>query len=153
MRKRVYALPAIITGVLSFAGVALAANECNISGYNASANHGLMKDVQAACAVCGQCSVADIFVVGNTIVELILGLSGSVMLLMMVYGGFLFLTSSGNSSQIDKGKKVMVGAIIGIVIVFTAYTLVQFLLGALGVPNVADVFKCPFTSCKTTPTK
>jgi len=39
---------------------------------------------------------------------------------------------------------VMVGAIIGIVIVFTAYTVVQFLLGALGVPNVADVFKLPF---------
>jgi len=142
----VYALPAIITGVLSFAGIALA--DCVTTGYNASANHGLMKGVQAACAVCGQCSVADIFVVGNTIVELILGLSGSVMLLMMVYGGFLFLTSSGNSSQIDKGKNVMVGAIIGIVIVFTAYTLVQFLLGALGVPNVADVFKLPFTAAK-----
>lgn len=147
MRKRLYALPAIVTGVLAFAGAALA--DCNVSSYDANANHGLLKGIQPVCAVCGQCSIADIFVVGNTVVELILGLSGSVMLLMMVYGGFLFLTSSGNSSQIDKGKKAMLGAIIGVVIVFTAYTVVQFILGALGVPNVADVFKLPFMAAKT----
>ncbi len=149
MRKRLYALPAIVTGILSFAGVAFAANECNVSGYDANANHGLLKGVQAACAVCGQCSIADIFVVGNTVVELILGLSGSFMLLMMVYGGFIFLTSGGNSSQVDKGKKVMFGAIIGIIIVFTAYTVIQFILGALGVPNVAEVFSRPFMQAKT----
>lgn len=127
---------------------AAAANACDISGYDAGANHGLLKGVQPACAVCGQCSIADIFVVGNTVVELILGLSGSVMLLMIIYGGFLFLTSSGNSEQISKGKKIMLGALVGIVIVFVAYAAVQFILGALGVPNVAEVFSRPFGGAK-----
>jgi len=66
------------------------------------------------------------------------------MLLMMIYGGFLMLTSSGSSGQIDKAKKIIVGAVIGLVIVFAAYTAVQFILGALGVPNVPEVFSRPF---------
>ena len=66
------------------------------------------------------------------------------MLLMVIYGGFLFLTSSGNSEQIGKAKKVLTGALIGLLIVFVAYAAIEFLLGALGVPNVADVFSRPF---------
>jgi hypothetical protein len=144
MRKRLYTPPAILLGILAFARFALADNKCDVTGYNAGANHGLLQGVQPVCAVCGTCSIADIFVVGNTITQLILGLSGSIMLLMIIYGGFLFLTSSGNSEQISKAKKVLFGSLIGLVIVFVAYTAVQFVLGALGVPNVADVFKRPF---------
>jgi len=70
------------------------------------------------------------------------------MLLMMIYGGFLMLTSSGNSSQIEQAKKVLIGAVIGLVIVFIAYTAVEFILGALGVPNVAEVFSRPFATAK-----
>lgn len=126
----------------------LPSTSCNTSSYNASANHGLLNGIQPQCAVCGQCSLADIFTVGNTITKLILGLSGSVMLLMIIYGGFLWLTSEGNSSRVESGKKVMFGAIIGIVIVFGAYTATQFILGALGVPNATEVFGRPFQTKK-----
>jgi len=116
---------------------------CNPSDYKAPG--GLLADVtNTACTACGQCTIADIFIVGNTVTKLILGLSGSIMLLMMIYAGFLFLTSSGNSGQIDTAKKIIFGAVIGLVIVFAAYTAVQFILGALGVPNVPEVFSRPF---------
>lgn len=116
---------------------------CNPSDYKAPG--GLLADVtNTACTACGQCTIADIFIVGNTVTKLILGLSGSIMLLMMIYAGFLFLTSSGNSGQIDTAKKIIFGAVIGLVIVFAAYTAVQFILGALGVPNVPEIFSRPF---------
>lgn len=108
---------------------------------------GLLADItHKECTACGQCDIADIFIVGNTITKLILGLSGSIMLLMMIYGGFLLLTSGGSSGQIDKAKKILVGSVIGIVIVFVAYTAVEFILGALGVPNAGSVFGLPFAA-------
>jgi len=140
MRKRIYAPLAIVAAALApLAALA----DCDLSNYKAPG--GLLADVtDQACTACGQCTIADIFIVGNTVAELILGLSGSIMLLMMIYGGFLMLTSSGSAGQIDKGKKVMIGAVIGIVIVFAAYAAVEFILGALGVPNAGSVFGIPF---------
>ena len=144
MRKRIYTPLAIVAAALApLAALA----DCDLSNYKPPG--GLLAGVtDQACTACGQCTIADIFIVGNTVVELILGLSGSIMLLMMIYGGFLFLTSSGNSGQIDKAKKVLIGAVIGLVIVFVAYAAVEFILDALGVPNAASVFGIPFQTAK-----
>ena len=117
---------------------------CDTSGYKASDDHGLLNGILPECAVCGQCGIADFMIVGDTIVKLLLGLSGSIMLLMIVYGGFLWLTSGGASGQVDKGKKVVVGAVIGLFIVFAAYIAVQFILEAMGVTGAATIFSIPF---------
>lgn len=145
MRKRFYALLGTAAGFLApVAALAFGVEgKCDLSNYKAPG--GLLADItHKECTACGQCDIADFFIVGNTVVKLILGLSGSVMLLMVIYGGFLWLTSGGNSSQVDKGKSVLTGALIGLVIVFLAYTAVQFILAALGVPNVDKVFSRPF---------
>ena len=147
MRKWLYAITGAAAAIFAPLAV-LAVKECDVSAYDPNKNHGLLQAVQAKCAVCGECSIADIFTVGNTVTKLILGLSGSIMLLMVIYGGFLMLTSSGNAQQIEKAKKVLVGAIIGLVIVFVAYTAVEFILGALGVPNAGTVFGLPFATGK-----
>jgi len=151
MKKRLYALLSLIATLLApltaFAFGSEAA--CDLSNYKAPG--GLLADLtHKECTACGQCDIADFFIVGNTIVKLILGLSGSVMLLMVVYGGFLWLSSAGNSSQVDKGKKVVTGALIGLVIVFGAYTAVQFILGALGLggTTVSEIFSRPFQTTK-----
>ena len=46
--------------------------------------------------------------------------------------------------QWERGKKILSGAVIGLIIVFVSYTIVQFILAAVGVPNVAEIFKRPF---------
>lgn len=142
MRKRLSVIAGTILAAFAPVTVFAQAANCDTTKYKPLG--GLLTGVSAECGACGQCQVADFFIVGNTVIELLLGLSGSVMLIMIVYGGFLWLTSGGNSSQIDKGKKVLVGAFIGLVIVFVAYTAVEFILAALGVPNVAEVFQRPF---------
>lgn len=115
-------------------------------GPNYKAPTGILSDLSVACAKCGSCEIADFFRVGNKITKFILGLSGSVLLLMIIYGGFLMLTSSGNSSMVEKGKKVLVSSLIGLVIVFGAYVAVQFIMGAMGVTNIDKVFQLPFES-------
>jgi|GEM_PF-6244331 len=110
----------------------------------ARAQGGLLSGVSPLCGSAGSCQLSDFFVVGNNVVKLILGLSGSVMLLMVIYGGFMWLTSGGSADRIEKGKKILVGSAVGLIIVFGAYTLIQFILGAIGVANVAEIFKRPF---------
>ncbi len=64
-------------------------------------------------------------------VKAILGLVGSLALIMFVYGGLVLLTSAGNPEKVTKGKTIMINALIGIVIVFTSYMIIQFTLSAL----------------------
>jgi len=140
------ALPMVSAGLLPLA--ASAADVCNrISG------KGLFDGVCQECFNEGRCQIADFFMVGNSVVKLILGLSGSVMLLMVIYGGFLWLASGGNSNMVEKGKKVLIGAIIGLIIVFGAYTATQFLVAALLCTEgsscpVSDIFSRPFQVVK-----
>ena len=70
---------------------------------------------------------------GN-VVKAILGIVGSLALVMFIYGGIIWMTSSGNAEQVTKGKNIVIWATIGLVVIFSAYALVSFVLTkALGV--------------------
>ena len=66
------------------------------------------------------------------IVKSALGLTAVVAVGFIVYGGFLYISAAGDDSQIKKGKEVLVGAIIGIVLIGLAYSIVAFVIGAVG---------------------
>jgi len=46
--------------------------------------------------------------------------------LMIVIGGFYFVTAAGNPAQIEKGKGVILYASIGLLIIMMAWAFVQF---------------------------
>lgn len=62
------------------------------------------------------------------IINSVLGVVGSLALLMFVFGGITWMTSSGNKEKIQKGRDIIVWAAIGLVIVFSAYGLTRVLL-------------------------
>lgn len=55
-----------------------------------------------------------------------LTLVGLFFLILMVYAGFLWMTARGESDQVDKARKIIVGSIIGLVIVLSAYAITVF---------------------------
>lgn len=63
----------------------------------------------------------------------ILGIVGSLALLMFVYGGFMFLISAGSSDKIGQAKKILIAAVIGLIIVFSSYIIIRFVAQAVGV--------------------
>lgn len=65
------------------------------------------------------------------VIKIILGLIGIVSLVMFIYAGFLWLTAQGNMEKIKKGKDTMLYAVIGIVIVFSSYIVLNYLFGIL----------------------
>jgi hypothetical protein len=78
---------------------------------------------------------------GN-IANLILGITGSLALLMFVYGGFKMITAAGESGKVDEGKTVLKNAIIGIVIIMTSGLVINYGLSTLGVTDVIGG-QCP----------
>ena len=66
-----------------------------------------------------------LYTLGN-IAQIILALTGSLALLMFVYGGFLMLSSGGSSDKVNKGKQVLTSAVIGIVIILCAGYLIRY---------------------------
>ena len=66
------------------------------------------------------------------------GIIGALALVMFVYGGFMLILSQGSSEKVKKGTEIITAAVIGLVIMFGAYTLVSFLGEAV---NIQTEFK------------
>ena len=66
------------------------------------------------------------------IIAIALGFLGSLALLFFIYGGFLWMTSRGKPEIITKGTKTMLWAAIGIFFVFSSYSILIFILNAIG---------------------
>lgn len=59
------------------------------------------------------------------VLTFLLGLAGTVAIIMLVIGGVMYLTAAGDESRIDKGKSIFKNSMIGIVIIFASMILVQ----------------------------
>jgi hypothetical protein len=65
------------------------------------------------------------------IIKTVLGIVGSIALVMFIYGGFMWMTAGGNTDRIKKGRDVLTWATIGLIIIFTSYAILTFIFGAL----------------------
>lgn len=72
--------------------------------------------------------VTDIPTILGKIINSVLGIIGSLALVMFIYGGASWMLSGGNQEQVTKGKNIIIWAAIGIVIIFISYALVKFVL-------------------------
>lgn len=61
-----------------------------------------------------------VWIIVMNVVSSVMSLAGMVVLGMLIYGGFLQITSSGDPGAVAKGKKVMLNSIIGLIIVTVA---------------------------------
>jgi len=62
------------------------------------------------------------------IIKVVLGLIGVLALIMFIYGGITWMTSGGNVEAVKRGKNTLVWAVLGLAVVFFAYSLVNFIL-------------------------
>jgi hypothetical protein len=81
----------------------------------------------------GDYGLNDFMLLAINVSNIILRFVGTLALLMFVYGGLTFLLSAGNNEQVAKGKKILIAAVIGIVIVLTSFVIIQFALKSVGI--------------------
>jgi hypothetical protein len=65
----------------------------------------------------------------TTIINVFSGVVGVVAVIMIIYGGFKYITSGGDSSNIGAAKNTILFAIVGLIIVALAQIIVRFVLG------------------------
>lgn len=61
----------------------------------------------------------------STVIKGALGIVGALTLLMLVWGGFEWLTSAGSPDKVKSGTQTMIWAVIGVVLVFASYILLS----------------------------
>jgi len=66
-----------------------------------------------------------------------LGFEGIVLLLMILSGGFSFMVSGGDEEKVSGAKKTIFNAIIGVIIMLSAYSIVAFVLNGLTVATMS----------------
>lgn len=69
-------------------------------------------------------------IVLGTYVNGLLTIIGVLFMLLVMYGGFLWMTGAGNDERIRKGQKMIAGATIGISVIILARVIVMFILNA-----------------------
>ena len=62
----------------------------------------------------------------------ILCVVGALMLLMIIIGGVTMIMSAGDKGKVSAGKKIITAAVVGGVIVFASYLIINFAVKALG---------------------
>ena len=69
---------------------------------------------------------------GERIIGYILGLIGSVALLLLIISGAMYMTSAGSEEKIASSKKILTAAVIGLAIALLAYSLLLVIMTVLG---------------------
>jgi len=65
------------------------------------------------------------------VIQIALVLAGWIALIFIMYGAFLFITGGGNASQVEKGRKSIFNAIIGLIISMGAIAITNLIFGLL----------------------
>jgi hypothetical protein len=73
--------------------------------------------------------------------EVIFLFAGIGLFLMLLSGGFTLLTSLGDSKKLDQGKQKLTNALIGFLIIFASFWLVQATGIILGLEEPKNIFK------------
>ncbi|HEX9679216.1 MAG TPA: hypothetical protein VGA08_01200, partial [Candidatus Saccharimonadales bacterium] len=65
------------------------------------------------------------------VIRAVLGLLGVIFIALIIYAGFMWLTSAGNEDRIKKAKMIIVAAIIGVAIILFAFIITNFVFNTL----------------------
>ncbi len=67
----------------------------------------------------------------SAIINVILGFLGILATVIILLGGFKWMTSQGNSEKVDEAKNLIKNGIIGLVIIFSAFAISSFVISSM----------------------
>ena len=74
---------------------------------------------------------ADIRLTIANIIRTAMSLLGIIAVLIILYGGFKWMTAAGNEDNVTKAKQIITAGIIGLIIILTAYAIASFVISSL----------------------
>lgn len=77
-------------------------------------------------------------VVGS-VLQLVFVISVVFALFYLIYGGFRWLVSTGDKANVSAAREHIVAAVIGLVVIFLAYFILNIILGFFGVGSLSNL--------------
>lgn len=76
--------------------------------------------------VCNETGLVNLI---GTIVNTLLFIAGALAVIVIIFGGILYVTSTGDSKRIEQAKNTIFYAVAGLIVTVLAYAIVNFVLG------------------------
>ena len=64
----------------------------------------------------------------KTLINVLLFIVGAISVVMIIVGGLLYTTSAGDSTRVTKAKNTVVYAVVGLVVSFLAFAIVNYVV-------------------------
>jgi len=68
--------------------------------------------------------------IGN-IINVILGFLGIVAVIIILWGGFKWMTAGGSDEKVQEARKLLIAGVIGLAIILSAYAITSFVISSL----------------------
>jgi Type IV secretion system pilin len=117
-------VPAVVPSNMVFAACSNIGTQVG-QGASGAANNGSATDI---CNTGTGTSNQDISTIASKIVNVFSIIVGAVSILMIIYGGFRYITSGGATERVGNAKNTLLYAIIGLIVVALAQLIVHFVL-------------------------
>jgi hypothetical protein len=72
-------------------------------------------------------SLQDIFIVIGNLAQILIFLSGGLAVIFIMVGGVMWIISGGDPGRIKMGRDMINNAVLGLIIIIVAYTVVTFI--------------------------
>lgn len=83
-------------------------------------------------------SLSDIVV---RVMPYVFAAAGIGLLLMLISSGFTFLTSAGDAKKLEKARQQLTYALVGFIVIFVAYWIVQIFGTIFGIREINTIFQ------------
>jgi len=70
-------------------------------------------------------------VMASAVINILLGFLGIIAVLLILLGGFKWMTAAGDEGKVDEAKKIIAAGVIGLVVVLSAYGIALFVIDRL----------------------
>lgn len=97
----------------------------NCNGYNPDDPYGL------DCGDYSGLSDSDPRLIAARIINITLSLLGIIVTVVIVYAGFKWMTAGGNEEEAKSARRILAAAVIGLIIILTAYSVSSWVLSKL----------------------
>jgi hypothetical protein len=79
----------------------------------------------------------------SRVITLALIIAALIALGFLIYGGIRWILSGGEKEKVEEARGTIIAALVGLVIVFAAYFIINIVFGLFGIGNIGDLNKAP----------
>ena len=65
------------------------------------------------------------------LIQAVLLLLGTIALVLIIYGGFMWMTARGNEEQVTSARTLLTSAVIGLIIIIGSYSIGSYLFSVI----------------------